>query len=65
MAGREGHFVSLIPKQMNNLFKIEIRVFLFFSTVDYMPFISSGGIVHVLFSVIFSGFKIPVVSSFM
>ena len=49
---------------MNNLFKIEIRVF-FFSTIDYMSFISSGGIVHVMFSVIFSGFKIPVVSSFM
>ena len=46
--------------------KIEIRVFLFFfSTVDYMPFISSGGIVHVMFSVTFSGFKIPAVSSFM
>ena len=27
-----------------------------------MPFISSGGIVHVMFSVIFPGFKIPVVS---
>ena len=50
---------------MNNLFKIEIRVFPSFSTVDYMPFISIGGIVHVMFSVIFLGFNIPFVSSFI
>ena len=37
----------------------------FFSTVDYMPFMSIGGIVHVMFSVIFSGFNILVVSSFI
>ena len=43
----------------------QIKLCNFFSTVDYMPFTFIGGIVHVMFSVIFPCFNIPVVSSFI